>query len=706
MNAAERAFIRFAIIVVTTLPVVEGLAQSGPLQPIPAQSAESRAQQVEAVLSGNPLKPVFEQQAVIVEQVYSDSELKAILGGDDGDVPAARREPERHIPMDGAAPLPVANVPAEIGTVVGQLQPFSDQSVEPASYQQPFTLSLARIGGLNLQDESVSDEVTDNDVQLPQQPFIILPSGTVIPLSLLPHANEIEDGNDFDGEMNESVVRREISVHEEIARNDAQITDAERQSRLELLARASNELQKNETYVENSQKYKLELAEFPSEYEDLEVQLATEISARPLQIPEDDDNAAASLQILLEDHRQRLHDERSKLNMVRHDIDIQRDRITEIPSIRSDTLDQLREVEERLATATHDDEVSTINHILLAARRLALANRLEMLDSEVKWQEWAGKVLPMRRDALLRRVKVIEEEVNTWQQAIANIKEEEIRRQAEQARQEAIAALPALKAIAERNHELTQQRIDITQKIRDVELEVNRVLNGIDDVEERLTTMRTRIEATEGATIGSGALLVENRRELLPPYESLARVREIKDELQALNLDVLHLQEEREPLAHTREFVEELIRGQQANGLSQQQFSEEAQRMTEAKRNYLNDLIADFDTYRGLLSDVANNHETLAARTWEAREYIDQHALWIQSSSPVSLNDVQPAMRGVAAFFAPAEWSKLGLELTDSLLHKPQRTALWVVSLLGLALFTNRIKPRSHRTIRQRPDAS
>ncbi len=569
-----------------------------------------------------------------------------------------------------------------------------DPNVAPASYNQQFGFPFPGFpGSTDNPDTQANANTPAGPVAQPDntdgahQLFYV--PGTAIPIDLFrshtahPH-HEPTDNHDLRSE-----IEREIKAHKSELEHDVQIDDAQKTELLGILSAATAELHKHEASESKLKQFEAEMASFPDELIELEARLSANPLPAPLPVA-GPNTPAVELQLL----KTELDDEQARLSTLQHTSDEQRDRITKIPEIRAEVRNQMQDVEARLTQTDHDDHELVYSWILLSAQQLALSERSKMLAAEVQWQEVAGKVLPMRHDVSQRYVRLLSEQVANWEQELAGLRRREIEKQAEEARALALNAHPALKKLALRNQELTEKRIEAFELIKTAEKEKTAIDAKIADVHSRRETMTSRIE-TAGVTVANGALLVENRRVLLPPFESYARIREIDTELQAVNTKLLRLDEEREPLALPREFVNSLLPGTNGSSLTQDDLADTALKMTETKRQYLDDLRSDFDRYRGLLSDLATQRQTLVTETVEARSFIDEHALWIRSTATIGPADLKPAARGLATFFAAGEWSKLGSELLDSLLHKPQRTALWVVSLAGLVLFTRSIKPRT-----------
>ena len=99
------------------------------------------------------------------------------------------------------------------------------------------------------------------------------------------------------------------------------------------------------------------------------------------------------------------------------------------------------------------------------------------------------------------------------------------------------------------------------------------------------------------------------------------------------------------------------------------------------ERDYLGDLINDYNTYFGKLVDLANAEQQLIDETEHCALYIDQRVLWIASTTPIGVDDVRLAGDGLWWLAGPEAWLGVGRTLAADAVRNP------ALSELGVGVF-------------------
>ncbi len=491
-----------------------------------------------------------------------------------------------------------------------------------------------------------------------------------------------------------AVLQDQIKQFKATIGSDEQIDSSKKNERLERLTAAQSSLNKAATLAVKKVLYRSQLEQYPAELKMLSKATADESKPESLEI--DADTTSDSLQPELQSLRQKLQDEEQDFDNLDSEFKKLNDRITEIPSIRARLAEELVKVDEILSTLSQQDEDLDVqmNWFVQSSKRIALQAELDMLDSESLRQKLAGKYLPTKRDEASRQVKKFEARISTYEQAIADLRRDEMKQQAEQVRWEAINAHPALKDIANRNQELTKLRSNITERIQAANKELAQVKGLVESLVENKQELEKKIDVAGGVTHSSGMALVESRRRLESPFESLARIKAIRSERKTVNVAVLTLEEEREPLVDPVEFIKQQI-GQGGNAnFEQEKLSVAAVRFAETKLQYLDGLLNDYRQYRGLLEELEVSRNDLVAQIAENRKYIDEMALWVRNTAPISIKDVRTSVAGLRAFFEPEDWLAMGNVLRQRVTSKPHETALGACGLMVVVLMTRRLKQK------------
>jgi potassium efflux system protein len=89
-----------------------------------------------------------------------------------------------------------------------------------------------------------------------------------------------------------------------------------------------------------------------------------------------------------------------------------------------------------------------------------------------------------------------------------------------------------------------------------------------------------------------------------------------------------------------------------------------------------------------LIQDIEFTEQKLVNTAEDFGELLDRHLLWIRSSKPVRIGDIQKLQVSLGWFFEPASWNQLFLDMGRSF---RQKTAVWTIGLLvGLFLIVGR----------------
>lgn len=329
--------------------------------------------------------------------------------------------------------------------------------------------------------------------------------------------------------------------------------------------------------------------------------------------------------------------------------------------------------------------------ILLRAEELELTYQLKSLASESKLHELENRLLPMRADSLSREIKLLQTEIDQWNFAANERRRLDIEEEVRQARLQVINAAPALKNLANINANLSQRRAEFAEKIRvatEEDLQIQELMNDV----------RNQHEAVEKSSVGcisteaNGMLMVEVRRTLPRPFQSLARIEEIQKDLRSINLEQLHLNDQRKPLAHPYEYVDQILDGVDSPTVSPEQLKETALEFVENIRHQYDQLSNDHHKYTELLGKIVAERKELVGEIESTLAFVDEQSLWIQSARPMGLDHVQKTRFAIAEFFGPTHWYELSQSLTQRTRKSPHESVGGLMGLVALFVFSRRFK--------------
>ncbi len=278
----------------------------------------------------------------------------------------------------------------------------------------------------------------------------------------------------------------------------------------------------------------------------------------------------------------------------------------------------------------------------------------------------------MKRDQTEREWKAQQKLLAAWQTAVESWRKKESQRQAETARRNAENSHPALRALAEQNAAIAEERtvtaggIEKIGKTIKILKETSKVLdNEFEDLRQKV--------AYAGATSSTGVLLRKKRSELPKLEEFSERDAMVKREMPRAHLQLMEWKKLHRDLSDPTEAAEELL--QQLDALVEQfgreQVLQVVTALLTARRDLLDNAIPDQETYLHELNELDLSNQALGTEVSDFREYLDQRVLWMRSDDLLRANDLRQAARGAVALVSPSRWVEVARVGFGDMVGKP-----------------------------------
>ena len=599
----------------------------------------------------------------LTEHLFGQSQFRAMLD----EVVSIVQNPESEMPVpDAHLPIEANQLPSDKGS--------------PEPVENPRHESLEVIPASFEQELSAADDFTDE----------FLPPTEILEFewpAVTTHGRSILASNTV-AELLTVVDEERLTIEE-----DTHLTEGQRTARLQQLSAADEWLQKASQYQRRISLYDQQIAESSKATEEIRNLLSQPIT--PSTPPTGDDITSAHLNRDLQTKRSQLASQKAEIESYNQAIKNLGDRTMAIPRERAEANERLRNIEEAIL---HNEDVdledlggaesnSELRLLLQYARKRATELELRMLDAEVEQQEIAGGTFPIERDLVSREIHKLESEIEAWEVAVTETRKSEARRESELAREAVMNAHPQLRDIAERNQVLVNERSDLYEKLQELEQEISQTRNQFDDVSAQRKLVQEKIEAA-GLTNATGIMLVNMRRSLLSPGESYVRIQQVESEFKKINLQVVALTEERQQIAQPRKLIEEQLNIDPDDA----DLFATAGKFIDAKRSYLDQLLTDYRSYRGLLADVNVERQRLIDELDLTIKYANENALWIRSASTIGLTDFTDAAAAARSFSEPQLWNGLFASAIEKGNSKPLGTGVVGLGLFLLFVFNVKLK--------------
>ncbi len=382
-------------------------------------------------------------------------------------------------------------------------------------------------------------------------------------------------------------------------------------------------------------------------------------------------------------------------------------RSIELASSLTEVKGKLGEQPSAPAAATPDDpkpEVTAAASVLAAARKLSLTAEVKAAEEEQRYLESSADLVAAQTDHAARTVTRLSEQAEALRQTIAARRRVEGRAalaEAEQLQQggsSIVSGVPWLEAMASENLRIAARRTgpeSIASRIETASMSLQALRVETAVLDERFDAVERRVQALERANRSiddaTGLLLRRTRATLLDASDLRSRNRITQDQISSAQLELFDLQDDRAPLndlpGRAKRLVDEAT--PRVDPERRQEFEAAATQLLEARRDYLDGLIGDYNALLKTLLDLDTTQRSLLRRGASIAAFVDERILWIRSAPRYST--VNFAARGEAfrARFPVEGWEALARFLRDDF-RQSMAPILMAVGLFAFLLILRR----------------
>ncbi|MEL6797121.1 MAG: hypothetical protein AAFO89_09910, partial [Planctomycetota bacterium] len=346
------------------------------------------------------------------------------------------------------------------------------------------------------------------------------------------------------------------------------------------------------------------------------------------------------------------------------------------------------QIPDELAAATQrqealaEDAGGVGNGLVGSARTAATDARLakaraevEFLQAELLSYDARQELLPARRDRALRRVARLEQLEQQWQVIVQSARQNQARqeaRDAEQLRRQAAQQSPVLSQFAEVNEALARSRASadgLPQRLARTERDLARARQQLADLQSQYSTVSRRLSAS-GLSRATGIVL-RRQYDALPELAILRqRLSDTREQLEEAEIRLVDWQELRLGAGDIEGTIAALQRSARDASpdfdVESAEFEAVARQLATARRDLLNQLIADStESYDKLLA-LEELRATLLDATRRYREFIGERILWVRSISD-DRSDTAAASADIAPDALAIDAAETDIDLRASL---------------------------------------
>jgi potassium efflux system protein len=343
-------------------------------------------------------------------------------------------------------------------------------------------------------------------------------------------------------------------------------------------------------------------------------------------------------------------------------------RRTDLPGLVNTAQERLKEVDRDLAAlppATESLDIAEARRAFLSAMHRAVQAELDSYDHERAWYEASTELIAVRQDVAAQRVRQAEGVAKRCRTLLNEQRKLEAMKQAEEARRAAVAAMPELKTLADRNAELTQEQNGpdgFPAKIAGLAKEVDDLKKQLADLRAKFTRVQARIDAG-GMTDAVGLILQKQQADLPDLRVHRQRLQFWHDEASRAKAKLIELDDQHDELDDLDSQVNKVMGTIDPNLPVYQRYEIEAalRELLKARRGYLKSQIDACDAYLEEVDlKVAPTERNLIEEIGRYKEFISERILWVRSSPVLSSVDFRRALDGLLKIGdGPQLWAAL-----------------------------------------------
>lgn len=327
----------------------------------------------------------------------------------------------------------------------------------------------------------------------------------------------------------------------------------------------------------------------------------------------------------------------------------------------------------------------------LEAQNAALGTEIRKLDQELLSQSARVDLLMAQRDQasqnlerIRTRIRILEESSNLKRAAEA----EQAKREAEEAQREAVGKDPAVRDLADRNAQFSEQ-------LRKRAAELDAVAAGDDElvkqtkrIEEDFRSTRQKLEIA-GLSQAVGQVLLKERRSLPNLGYFRREANKLEETTATLSLAQIQHQDELSSLRSPDEYLSELLvkvpEGERA------QVRSDLLALAEQRRKLLEKAVNVDKAYLKAITELQQAQQGLLHVVDDYDEFLAENLLWIRIAGFPSPSSLQALPEQVSHMLSPQGWLDVTRLFAHQTTHSP---ALAFAALIFAVFLWKRVKIR------------
>jgi potassium efflux system protein len=368
--------------------------------------------------------------------------------------------------------------------------------------------------------------------------------------------------------------------------------------------------------------------------------------------------------------------------------------INQIPEQLTAAANRLKEIQTELEAISDVTETDVLKH----SRGLSLKSEREKSTAEIRLNEQRQRshnllieLFSAERDVAQKATENREKSLKSWQVEVQKRRQQEAVRAKEDAR-DAIVKAPLLPNIVKEqfdiNIKLSAELEKITREETELAGEYEGYKSRLKALEQEFEIAQKRVESAV-LTEAIGLALRTQRLNLPGTDQYFADSDARKIRLSEISEKQIELDQLKRELSDSKALVDRLISSVSfLSDVDRKSFDLKIRESVADGIDIIEKLRSGYERIFKLIQDIEFTEQKLVNTSEDFGELLDRHLLWIRSSKPVRVGDLQRLKVSLGWFFKPVQWSRLFNDTGRSFRKKP---VVWIVGLLiGLFLVVSR----------------
>ena len=378
------------------------------------------------------------------------------------------------------------------------------------------------------------------------------------------------------------------------------------------------------------------------------------------------DASLASLEQILAQAESELNSATKESSDLETEIKYQEERKGELPKLASGMIQKIKDLKLSFYSkqnAQEHPELAMAKEAMFSSSKKAMEKEMDSCEKEILSFELRYKLLTAQKESLLRQIEHATKNAAAWRQIVNKKRHIEADWAARQARSEKMAAAkshPTIRSLTEENATLAELRAGLASKIDTISYEYEKLSEKQSRLSEDFKIVKKKVDAA--GMSNSIALLLRKKRADIPDiFKNQANMEARQDEIPQIDLKRIELQEIRDSLQsiemNVKRLIDEVDRATIQN--SHDEFEALVREQLKLKREYLDALIKDYNTYFSKLVDFDTKESQFVHQAIEYKSYIEERIFWIRSAPALEWNDLKKAGSGLFLFLNAENFKNL-----------------------------------------------